>query len=175
VVFGRLVRALRGALLLLSIALPASAQDPAAGNDDPALLSLGVGWFDLLKQENQAADFRLEYRSDLALWFIKPWIGMELTSDGAVYGAGGLLLDFVLGDHVYISPSVGVGAYARGNGRDLGSTVEFRSQFELGYRFDNRARLGVAFGHISNASISDRNPGTEILTLYLSIPFFGYH
>lgn len=168
------VRTLFGVLLLFSIVLPASAQETAA-KADPALLTLGVGWFDMLQREDQAADIRLEYRSDLALWFVKPWVGMELTSDGALYGIGGILLDFTLGDHFYFSPSVGVGAYADGGGRDLGSTVEFRSQAELGYRFDNQARLGVAFGHISNASISDRNPGAEILTLYYSIPFFGFH
>lgn len=168
-----LVRALFSLLPLFSVALPASAQQMEA-NDDPALLSLGVGWFDMAQQEDQAADFRLEYRSDLALWFIKPWVGIEVTNDGALYGVGGVLLDFTLGDHFYFSPSAGVGAYADGDGRDLGSTVEFRTQAELGYRFDNRARLGIAFSHISNASISDRNPGTEILTLYYSIPFFGF-
>jgi len=169
-----LVRALFGVLLMFSITLPAWAQESNA-NEDPALLSAGVGWFDMVQQENQAVDFRLEYRSDLALWFIKPWVGVEVTSDGAVYGLGGVLLDFTLGDHFYFSPSAGVGAYSEGSGRDLGSTLQFRTQVELGYRFDNKARLGLAFGHISNASTSDRNPGAEILTLYYSIPFFGFH
>lgn len=172
-IFQYFVRALFGALLSFSMALPASAQETEA-KADPALLSLGVGWFDILQQEDQAADFRLEYRSDLGLWFAKPWVGVEVSSDGALYGIGGVLLDFTLGDHLYFSPSAGVGAYADGGGRDLGSTVEFRTQVELGYRFDNNARLGLAFGHISNASISERNPGTEILTLYYSIPFFGF-
>lgn len=159
---------------MFSITLPALAQEGNT-NEDPALLSAGVGWFDMVQQENQAVDFRLEYRSDLALWFVKPWVGVEVTSDGAVYGLGGILLDFTLGDHFYFSPSAGVGAYAEGSGRDLGSTLEFRTQVELGYRFDNKARLGLAFGHISNASITDRNPGAEILTLYYSIPFFGFN
>jgi hypothetical protein len=30
--------------------------------------------------------------------------------------------------------------------------------------------LGVAISHLSNAGIGDRNPGTEIATLYYSLP-----
>ncbi|MBT5810587.1 MAG: acyloxyacyl hydrolase, partial [Rhodospirillaceae bacterium] len=56
------------------------------------------------------------------------------------------------------------------DGKDLGNTVEFRSGVELAYRLDDRARLGVAFHHISNASLSDNNPGTETLTLTFSLP-----
>ena len=53
----------------------------------------------------------------------------------------------------------------------MGHTVEFRSQLEFAYRFDNRSRLGFAISHYSNASLGDANPGTESLTLYYSVPF----
>jgi len=69
-----------------------------------------------------------------------------------------------------LTPSFGVGAYDEGDGKDLGDTIEFRSQVELAYRFDNRSRVGVAFSHISNAGIGDRNPGTEILNVYYAYP-----
>ena len=48
--------------------------------------------------------------------------------------------------------------------------MEFRSTIELGYRFDDRSRLSLAFGHLSNAGIGDSNPGTEVLTLYYHLP-----
>lgn len=145
---------------------------PAAWADesDPALLALGLGYYDINLRDDEAADFRLEYRSDLALWVIKPWAGLEVTSDGAVYGLGGLLADIALGPRFRLTPSLGVGAYHDGGGKDLGHTVEFRSQIELAYRFEGGPRLGLAFGHISNASLGDDNPGTEILTLYYMIP-----
>ena len=38
-----------------------------------------------------AADFRLEYRHK-KLWFFKPWVGIEFTSDGAT-GEEGYLSD----------------------------------------------------------------------------------
>ena len=48
--------------------------------------------------------------------------------------------------------------------------LEFRSQIEFAYRFDDRSRLGLAVSHMSNASIANENPGTESAILYYSVP-----
>ncbi|HID90986.1 TPA: hypothetical protein EYP44_03395, partial [Candidatus Bathyarchaeota archaeon] len=40
-------------------------------------------------------------------------------------------------------------------GKDLGGALEFRSGIEASYAFENDSRLGVAFNHISNASLYD--------------------
>jgi hypothetical protein len=69
-----------------------------------------------------------------------------------------------------LTPSFAAGYYDNGDGVDLGHEVEFRSSIELSYRFDNRTRLGVSFYHLSNASIGDTNPGTEVLSVVYSIP-----
>ena len=156
-------------LLLVSTAV-AGAPVRAAGADDPAFVSLGLGYYDINQRTDQAIDFRLEYRHGEKLWIFKPWVGIEGTSDGAVYGAAGILLDVFFGRRVVITGSFGAGYYAEGGGTDLGHEIEFRSQLEIAYRFDDRSRLGLAFSHISNASIADINPGVEILTLYYSIP-----
>jgi len=142
----------------------------AADDGDPAYIALGAGWYDMNKQDAQAADFRLEYRHDQKLWIFKPWAGIEATSDGAVFGLAGLLVDVHLGEHFVLTPSAGVGAYANGGGKDLGGTLEFRTQIEIGYRFDDLSRFSLAFSHISNASLDDKNPGTEIATIYYHIP-----
>ncbi|MCB1529818.1 MAG: acyloxyacyl hydrolase [Rhodospirillales bacterium] len=149
-------------LACLAISLPANAQ---------SLLSLGAGYYDIGKDDG-AADFRLEYRPDVKLfWKIKPWVGGEVTSEASVWGGGGLILDLDVTDHIYFSPSFGAGLYAQGSSdKDLGHAIEFRSQAELGYKFDGGQRLGVAFGHISNASIGNKNPGVEILNLYYHVP-----
>ena len=70
-------------------------------------------------------------------------------------------------------PNFAIGGYRRGTAKDLGSVIEFRSGIEIAYRFGNAARLGVAISHISNASISDNNPGTESIVLSYSIPLGG--
>ncbi len=156
-----------------------------ASGGDPDLVSFGVGYFDVLKNEprNRAADFRLEYRWGETLWSdvkdwvsIRPWVGTEITSDGGVYGAGGILFDIPLGSLTF-TPSFGAGLHYDGDGKQLGSFWEFRSQAELSYRFENDSRIGIAFGHISNAGLSKDNPGSEILTLYYHVPshwLFGW-
>ncbi|MEZ5670812.1 MAG: acyloxyacyl hydrolase [Alphaproteobacteria bacterium] len=141
-----------------------------ASAQDPAFLTLGGGYYDVVRAENQAADFRIEYRSDYELWIAKPWAGIEATSDGAVYIAGGLLTDIYFGNRIVVTPQAGLGYYMNGDGFDLGYPLEFRTGVEIGYRFDNRSRLALGFSHISNADLGERNPGTEIVTLTYSIP-----
>jgi hypothetical protein len=154
----------------LLIALPLFIFNYSTSHASDDLLSLGVGYYDVGKDEN-AADFRVEYRwGEKIFWQLKPWIGAEGTTDGALYGLGGFLVDWEVSDHFIITPSVGAGLYSDGGGKDLGHAIEFRSQLEFGYHFTNNTRMGLAFGHISNASIGDKNPGTEILSLYYHLP-----
>jgi hypothetical protein len=142
----------------------------AQDGDDPSFLAVGVGWYDMNRQTNQAAEFRAEWRGKRSLWIFKPMAGVMATSDAALYGYGGVLLDIYFGRRVVFSPSIAAGAYHNGNGKDLGSVVEFRSSAELAYRFDDRSRIGINFYHISNAHIGDKNPGTEVLSLTYAIP-----
>jgi opacity protein-like surface antigen len=139
-------------------------------NDTPAVLSAGVGWYDFNLQDDEAVDFRLEYRhGDDFLW-LKPWGGLEVTSDGSVWGGIGVLVDITFFDSVVLTGSFAPGLYEDGSGKDLGHVVEFRSQVELGYQFENQSRLSLAFSHISNADIDSTNPGTEVLNLYYHLP-----
>ncbi len=152
-------------ILVLTGAGPALAQE-----DDTNFLSFGAGYYDIVSNDDGAADFRLEYRHGKGLWWLKPWAGVEVTSDGGVWGGGGLLLDIPLGANFALVPSAGVGAYENGSGKDLGSALEFRTQIELAYRFEDRSRLALQFSHISNAGIGKENPGVEILGAYYHLP-----
>ena len=156
------------AILGLAFALLGPAERARAA--DPAFVTLGLGAYDVFQNDDKAVDFRLEYRHT-KVWVFKPWAGIEATSDGAVYGLAGILVDVFFGRRIVLTPSFGAGLYHDGSGKDLGSLIEFRSQVELAYRFNDRSRLGVAVSHISNASIGDDNPGTEIVNVYYSIPF----
>lgn len=163
------------ALILAAFIAPASnAQDSMIGLGDTNenYLSLGIGQWDVFDGDDTATDLRVEYRHGESLfWEIKPWGGLEATTDGSVWVGGGLLADFNITPNIYVIPSLGAGLYAQGGSdKDLGSAIEFRSQLEGGYQFMNGHRLGVALSHISNLDIDDKNPGTEILNLYYSIP-----
>ena len=159
-------------LLLSALALSvALAAPPAARADGSDMLSLGVGYYDIMDNE-EAVDVRVEWRSGNDLfWGIKPFVGAEATTDAAIYGLAGLYRDFPVSPNWYITPSFGAGLYHDGDGKDLGHVIEFRSQIEVAYEFDSNNRVSLGFGHISNASIGDRNPGTEILNLYYHMPW----
>ena len=86
----------------------------------------------------------------------------------------GVLMDIFFGRRLVVTPNFAPSLYWKGtSGKDLGHPLEFRSGLEIAYRFDDRSRLGLAVHHLSNASISDDNPGTELLTLYYSLPMDG--
>lgn len=133
----------------------------AAHADSVDRLSVGIGYFDIF-DDDDAVDFRVEYRPGTSLfWELKPWIGAEVTGDGAVFGGAGFLYDFHMGNQWVLTPSIGAGFYSDGDGRDM-DTVQFRSQIELGYQFDNTSRLSAALGTFSG--------GAEVLGLYYHMP-----
>ncbi len=90
-------------------------------------------------------------------------------TNGFVWAGGGVLAELTLGRFVLI-PQFGVGGYQRGSGKDLGSTVEFRSTFEFAYQFRDESRLALSISHTSNAGLTRRNTGIEALTVNYQLP-----
>ena len=155
---------------IVAAALTLGAPRPAAAaEDDPHFLTLAAGYYDI-NDDMGAAEFRAEFRARDKLWIFKPFGGVMGTSDAAIYGYAGFLVDVYFGRRIVLTPSLAAGLYENGNGKDLGHIVEFRSSMELSWRFDDRSRLGLSFYHLSNASLDDNNPGTEVLSLSYSIP-----
>ena len=160
------------AALIAAVAFSTSerANAQVALNETPAVISGGIGYFDILDGDDDSADFRLEYRhGDDFLW-LKPWGGLEVNTDGGVWGGIGVLMDITFFESIVLTGSFAPGLYSEGDSKDLGHVVEFRSQIELGYQFENQSRLSVAFSHLSNASLDDDNPGVEVLNLYYHLP-----
>jgi lipid A 3-O-deacylase len=139
--------------------------------DDPGLLAVGVGDMDF-DHKQPSPEYRGEYRFSQGIFFIKPIVGGFATGAHSVYVYGGLRVDLIFLDHYVVEPNAAVGYYNKGSGKNLGSPVEFKTGVEFAYRFDNAARLGLAFDHISNAGLSQRNPGTEQLLVMLSWPLW---
>jgi hypothetical protein len=159
----RLVVALFAILALCATAPQAMAQDPG-------FLTFGAGAFDFLESDTRAAQFELQYRPELKLWLFQPMVGASVTSDGAAYAYAGLSLDIFFGNRIVVRPSLAAGLYHQGNGKDLGSVIEFRSAGEIAWRFDDRSRLGLEISHRSNAGLDSHNPGEETLMLFYHLP-----
>jgi len=157
------------AIALASAGLFAAGAAPARA-DEPDFFAFSAGGYDV-NDDQTAAEFRVEYRSDLRFWKLMPFIGVAATTDAAIYGYAGLGLDIYLGRRVVIQPNAAFVGYHEGNGKDLGGEFQFRTGGEIAWRFDDWSRLAIAFHHISNAGIYNDNPGTELLVLTYSVPF----
>ncbi len=158
-------------MALAATAAAIAAPSAPARADDPALLSFGVGAFDFNRQKDQGAEFRLDYRSDYKLGPFKPFLTAAGVSNGMSFIGVGVLIDVYFGKRFVVTPSFAP-TWWRGktDDLDLGHALEFRSQMEFAYRFDDRSRLGLAVSHSSNASLGDTNPGTETILVNYSIP-----
>ena len=169
---------LTSAALIITGIAPATAQDYEndiyeVPTEKQGTISLSIGYFDALGDDDSAIDLRAEYRYDRTyLGFLKPWAGVEVTSDASLWGGGGLLIDHEFTPNWYITPSLGAGLYTKGNSDiDLDFPVQFRTQLEIAHQYDNGHRAGIALSHISNVGIGDNNPGTEVLSLYWHNPY----
>lgn len=152
------------AALVLATATPAQ-----AGDNEPAFITGGAGLMDV-SENDILGDFRIEYRSNKRFWIFKPVVGMEVVSDGSFYAHAGVASDIFLNDRLVLTPSFNLGYWNDGDTLKLGYELEFRSQLEIAYRFDDRSRIGLALHHISNANLGDSNPGTESIAVYYSYP-----
>lgn len=150
----------------------ATAQMSIGSPADPPRVAFGAGAFDVNpgSSGSTAAEFRAEYRFGDVLWFLSPFVGVMGTSDAAFYGYGGFGIDINFGPNIVLTPNVAAGYFSRGSGSNLGSWWEFRSGAELAWRFSDMSRIGVAFTHMSNAGLTERNPGANSILLMYSMP-----
>ena len=151
----------------------------------------GIGIYDIKfdgSEKNQALDLRYEYRSNNSLldigpeednfFFLKPFFGIEYTNDSASYFLTGIYVEDNLGElfegnknKFFFTPSFGAGFYDDGSGKKLGNSLQFRTSLEISFELENKNRIGLSFGHISNANLGDKNPGAEIISLSYQIPY----
>ena len=151
----------------------------------------GIGIYDVKfdgSSSNYATDIRFERRFDNTLvdigpeednfFYLKPFAGIEVTTDSALYVLGGIYLEDNLGklftgnqNKWNFTPSFGLGYYDDGDGKKLGNKLEFRTTLEISYQLKDDNRIGISLGHISNANIGNKNPGAEIISLSYQKPF----
>ncbi len=111
-----------------------------------------------------------EYKWKPVVSELRPQVGIFITSLGSTFLYGGISYDILIGKKVVLTPSFCPGLYYRGEGKDLGFPLEFKSAMDIAYRFKNESRIGASFYHLSNAHLSRRNPGVNILAFYYAFP-----
>ena len=91
---------------------------------------------------------------------LSPITGGFLTENSAAYLYTGIKAEYELG-FLTITPSFAPGYYHEGNGKDLGSPLEFKSEVQMTFNLSDTTHIGMSYNHISNASLGDKNPGAN--------------
>jgi hypothetical protein len=153
----------------LLCALAWFAVSPGAEAQEPTLLTVAAGQFDVNLRRDPAAELGFQLGPALGRWILRPIVGGMGTTDGATLAYLGAALELGVG-RLVVRPSFAPGYYHQGRGKDLGGPIEFRSGLGVSWRLRSRARVGVEFYHLSNAGLGQRNPGEETFALSVSIP-----
>ncbi len=129
-------------------------------------------------QYEALANYKLPWRWNLD----EISLGMRVTSTAGVLDGGGqtgaigsLGLAFVLGDGHDFNVRVGSAATLMSEDEygdeDLGTLFSFTSHLCLSYRFWDELSARVRVQHMSNASLSDENPGVNMFLFGLHYAF----
>jgi hypothetical protein len=91
-----------------------------------------------------------------------------VNGKGGVYGYGGVHSDIAF-DRIVVTPLAAVGAYRRGDGADLGGTLEFRLSIAAAYELDHKSRLGLQIAHLSNGGLIPSQPRRQRSARHLQL------
>ena len=113
-------------------------------------ISFYTGTFDLIDKEcdDQTTLFGIEHKNpnlfrDTFLGKFKPVTGAFMTGNSSVYLYTGIEGQYGIGP-LKILPSFSPGYYEKGDGKDLGSALEFKSEVKIGLDIFENSKLSTA-------------------------------
>jgi hypothetical protein len=144
----------------------------SAPERDQSLLVVGYGVTGVLNtQKGSGALF--ECRSPefwSTLHGLRGWAALNVATQGAYFAGVGLYYGVPLGRRWQIGVASGPGYFRPDRRLNLGDSLEFRSDVECSYRLRHDQRIGLRFGHISNANFGRVNPGSEFVQITFQMP-----
>jgi hypothetical protein len=139
----------------------------AKANDANNDISIYTGTFDVIDKEgdDKSTLFGVEHKNpdlfrDTFLGKFKPVTGAFMTTNSSLYLYTGVEGQYGIGP-VKILPSFAPGYYEKGDGKDLGSVLEFKSEIKVGFDIFEDSKLSYSYSHISNNDWGETNPGTD--------------
>ena len=150
------------ALISVSFLSFANSEDKKSNDTE---LNFFTGMFDFSDDTQAAGVLGLQHQNDdlfrnSFLGKLSPITGGFLTKNNAFYLYTGAQAEYDLGLFT-ITPSFAPGYYNSGDGKDLGSALEFKSEIQMSLNLSNSTEFGMSYNHISNASFGDKNPGAN--------------
>ena len=97
---------------------------------------------------------------DTFLGKFSPITGFMMTADSASYLYTGVQAEYKIGK-LNLTPSFAPGLYSMGDGKDLGSPLEFKTEIQLSVDLLPGTKLGYSQSHLSNADLGETNPGAD--------------
>lgn len=142
-----------------------------AMSDSPKRLTVAAGPT-LFQSVKQQSEIFLRYDSGRKYGPFQPIAAISATARNDIWVGFGAAWTATTGrrDQVFLELSFMPGLYAFGDGPNLGSPLQFRSAFVIGYEFRSGARLALSYDHRSNGDLVKLNPGLEAVALRYSIP-----
>ena len=141
--------------------------NPALADEGNKEILVYTGTFDVIDKEgdDQTSLFGIEHKNpnlfrNTFLGKFSPVSGGFMTGDSSVYLYTGIEGQYGIGK-LKILPSFTPGFYEKGNGKDLGSALEFKSEIKLGFDIFENSKIGYSYSHISNNDLGEINPGTD--------------
>ncbi len=136
-------------------------------DDSNKELSFYTGTFDVIDKEgdDKTTLIGIEHKNpdlfrDTILGTFKPVSGAFITGNSSVYLYTGIEGQYGLGP-LKVLPSFTPGYYEKGDGKDLGSVLEFKSEIKVGLDIFENSKLSYSYSHISNNDWGTSNPGTD--------------
>ena len=128
-------------------------------------LNFFTGMFDFSDDKQASGIIGLQHQNDdlyrkSFLGNLSPITGGFITEKNAMYFYTGAQAEYDLGLFT-ITPSFAPGYYNSGNGKDLGSALEFKTEVQMTMNLSDSTEFGMSYNHISNASLGDKNPGAN--------------
>ena len=150
------------ALISFSFLSFANSADEKSHNTE---LNFFTGMFDFSDDKQAAGVLGIQHQNDdlfrkSFLGKLSPITGGFLTENSAFYFYTGAQAEYDLGLFT-ITPSFAPGYYNFGDGKDLGSALEFKSEIQMSLNLSDSTEFGMSYNHISNASLGDKNPGAN--------------
>ena len=153
--------------LLIALFITILTFSKANANEGDAEISFYTGTFDVIDKEgdDKTTLFGIEHKNpnlfrDTFLGKFKPVTGAFMTGNSSVYFYTGVEAQYGIGP-LKILPSFAPGYYEKGDGKDLGSVLEFKSELKVGLDVFENSKLSYSYSHISNNEWGDTNPGTD--------------
>ena len=152
-------------VIFLSLICFQSAAEETRVDDNYTELNFYTGMFDFSDDGKKSQVLGFQHKNndlfrDSFLGTIKPVTGFMFTADNATYLYTGVQAEYTLGK-INLTPSFAPGFYEKGDGKDLGHLVEFKSEVQLSLDLSPNTEFGFSYNHISNASLGEKNPGAN--------------